>query len=970
MSFEYQITLLPCHSLDDFPIYAIGEEADGLLTAWTTPWHPALVAMTGRMPEWCRIDDLPEDTHDALLFLPGGKDLDYGLPEVVSRVVADANCSLIQDQSHRAPCLEAAFKVAEIEADSFADRADLARDFMALGYWFLQVQLLTRHMRYSTSLDDQQFSTALVTAARHWQANEIAEATDQLSNCYNTLAQERDHYYPVDAYLIDLTLIAETTTARQVLDELRPECPVNLWMTAETLKRLHRESPEVSDSIRKAMEKNQASIYGGETTELPLPMLSMEHVLDHLKSANVSFYETLGTIPQHFGRRRFGITPRLPQILDRLGYRGIVHPTLDEGRFPEGGQTRSRWAGMDGTTIETIAGIPRDAALPETFLRLAMRMGESMESDYVATLCLAHWAGHVSPWYDDLRCGTRYGIALGRFATLDAYFEETAYTGQLDEFKHDQYRSPYLNQAVKNGESSPVSRWGLYWRHQAAVQANKAVTAWIAMLDPAAQTFPSEFQTGNHLWPDEAGPSADQLQDRHAELLASAGELASLVAPSKADANSNSVGTPGKILINPTNAAARTRIPLECQVAKPIYACEKSNGVAQSLMDTPAMGFSWATPSQRTSYTDRTSKDAADIASLSEPNDESPQRFVLRNEFCEVRVDPRTGGIAGLYDFHTRGNRLSQKLAMRQGAGATSTMRAEACSISMNSPLLGEVTAHGRLFDDKNPIAKFRQTTRLQRGSRFVELEIELDSMVALRDDPWNSYFANRVAWANEGAILHRDVSQSRQPTNAQRIESPLFVEIDDTKQKTAILTGGLPYHRRIDRRQLDTILVTQGEQQTKFSLALGVDCRSVVADAWNFLLPRLIVDHQFPPGVGNAWLFHFNKRNIFATDWVPRFETVEVGDEATGEDPILPTSRSPSGIETGASRRTCVGFTVRLLETQGKDSNVSLASFRPIKAARTQDFLGEENVECKVTDGCAHIKISANEWTQVEVDW
>ena len=49
MKYEELIILLPCHSLEDFPLYHEGEEAQGLLANWVALWHPALVAAAGAM---------------------------------------------------------------------------------------------------------------------------------------------------------------------------------------------------------------------------------------------------------------------------------------------------------------------------------------------------------------------------------------------------------------------------------------------------------------------------------------------------------------------------------------------------------------------------------------------------------------------------------------------------------------------------------------------------------------------------------------------------------------------------------------------------------------------------------------------------------------------------------------------------------------------------------------------------------
>ena len=71
MTYRETCILLPCHSLEDFPMHYEGEDADGLMAAWTSLWHPALLATTGSAPSWHRGDSPPGDLSDMLILAPG-----------------------------------------------------------------------------------------------------------------------------------------------------------------------------------------------------------------------------------------------------------------------------------------------------------------------------------------------------------------------------------------------------------------------------------------------------------------------------------------------------------------------------------------------------------------------------------------------------------------------------------------------------------------------------------------------------------------------------------------------------------------------------------------------------------------------------------------------------------------------------------------------------------------------------------
>jgi hypothetical protein len=65
---------LPCHTLDDFPAWLDEAEADDVLAAWTSGWHPALVAASGRPPRWSSVDLPPPDDGPLLGIVPAAFD--------------------------------------------------------------------------------------------------------------------------------------------------------------------------------------------------------------------------------------------------------------------------------------------------------------------------------------------------------------------------------------------------------------------------------------------------------------------------------------------------------------------------------------------------------------------------------------------------------------------------------------------------------------------------------------------------------------------------------------------------------------------------------------------------------------------------------------------------------------------------------------------------------------------------------
>ena len=71
MAYQQLITLLPCHSLDDFPFHLEGERADEILAGYTALWHPALIAAARTVPSWRRSELGEEGSWEgSLVMLP------------------------------------------------------------------------------------------------------------------------------------------------------------------------------------------------------------------------------------------------------------------------------------------------------------------------------------------------------------------------------------------------------------------------------------------------------------------------------------------------------------------------------------------------------------------------------------------------------------------------------------------------------------------------------------------------------------------------------------------------------------------------------------------------------------------------------------------------------------------------------------------------------------------------------------
>lgn len=939
MPYQELLILLPCHSLEDFPTHHEGDDAASLLASWTVLWHPALIASAGQAPTWARVDDPPSEFAGRLITVPNvAKDR---LPTGYPQRAKEEGAALLRNLVKREEMVAAALQPLEPTPIS----ADLAADFFALGYAYLEVQLLTRQMRYSSSLDDVYFKSQVVVAAQSAAAGDEAAARERLSACFSLLAEERDRYYSVDAFLLDLTMVAETTLGESLRGEIAHFSPKNLLLDGELLAQMAEREPASLSTLQEQLESSGVGLFGGEDQQRRWPLMSLEDVRASLGDGAELFERHLQRRPQVFGRRRFGFSPALPQILRKFGYTGVLHSTLEEGRYPEGMQLKVAWEGSDGTSLPAISRVPLDASLAKTFLQLATKLGESMDQDHGATLLFAHWPGQASPFYEDLRRAAKYSPCLGRFVTVEQYFQESGAPGQMDRFEADRYKSPYLKQAVIRKQVDPLSSVMRYWKRRAAWEAVEAMQSLATLVTGKAGSGSDNLASAIVAQHDQ--PDDPSLDERLAAAKHSASEqLARAICPNESRSSS------GNLVLNPY--ACVRRIGLDNLVAKllpepekPIYAAAEMGERKHAVIDVPAFGFAWIPEAAEPAKPRRTPVLLAEA-----PN-------VLRNEFYEVMLDTTTGAIKSLHEYSSRRNRLSQQLALRtpgppgkpgdvyrdpDETATYSVMGADSMEVTCATTAMGEITVRGRLMNNSGETqADYVQVFRTWKGSRVLQIEIELQPKVELKSDPWNSYFACRFAWGEEAALLGRTVHQQRHATTTKFLEAPHYVEVDLADKRTFFLTGGLPFHRRSGPAMLDSLLIVRGETARKFTLGVGIDLPHPLHEAMSLLAPPLAVPiAAAPPKSGNSgWLLHVDSRNVITTHLSPLLEGGKV-----------------------------VGFRTRLLETAGRAVEVGVSAFRGIARAQTVDFRGELIRECTIDEGKAKLNLSAHEWAELEANW
>ena len=276
-----------------------------------------------------------------------------------------------------------------------------------------------------------------------------------------------------------------------------------------------------------------------------------------------------------------------------------------------------------------------------------------------------------------------------------------------------------------------------------------------------------------------------------------------------------------------------------------------------------------------------------------------------------VTIDPATGSLKSISFHGQRGNYASQRLVLRdKKSGATSTMVCDSVEPTSVSHISGQIKTSGRIMVKEEPVARYCQVFRLTRGRPVLEIDIEIEPLVDLGASK-DKYFAHRLAWRDEACKIFGSAQFLKTELYTPRIESPNFVEIENLDYSLTLLAGGLPWHNRIQRRQLDTLLIVGQEKRRQFKIGLGINLDYPLKSAIDFSSPTLVAPVS---PTQTKQFFHVDSKNILVTD----------------VRPILS--------ETGDVN----AFEFRFQETQGRSGEVTLHTPFAVSEVHRTNFHGD----------------------------
>ncbi|MCH2178747.1 MAG: hypothetical protein MK106_08080 [Mariniblastus sp.] len=932
------IPLFPCHSIEDFPTHYAGSEAEGVLSAWTVSWHPAIIAESGCLPKWSSTDYCNDDLEGRLLLIPAVAT--QRVCAEIRRLISDKKCQAIDNLESRDDYLNhpafGRWNALELETE-------VIQEFFALAYGYLQVQIMTRQIRYSSGLDESEFEARLLQAA-----TAAVEKRDDLNlllqSCYDLLLEERNRFYPTQPELLDIVMVANTTLGRRFELQLEAAHKMNLLFTGQLVNQMQSEKPEIHRRVRAAVESKRAEIIGGLHAELPAKLMGVESQLNQLAQGIQEIRQYLGQRPALFARRTFGLNPTLPGLLKQFDFSGALHANLGHGQIPDASTAMINWESTDGSTLYAIHQKPRDAANPGAFLGLGKFIGEALDSAHHATVVFVHWPDRFCESFQDLLRTCQYGPLLGAFNTASDYFDGFFDPGYAERFTDDEYRSRTLADWTTQAVSNPVSRIVNYWKNHTEIGCLYGATTMSAFVGnghngPECQSMLDQLGSLmdlNDACLDLKGAKTAVLSDSCAAVSQRVRSELGQQLGVRFNAAANDV----VVIANPLSFPRRLHLRLEgVQTGPrksdgPIVIADSSDFGSELVVDLPAMGSVMVSPSK--GGPDPLRKDPPMI-----------DGWCLRNEFFEVKVDEKTGGILSLNRHQKRGNLLTQRLSYRTAERMVpnsepyAVMLADSIETFQDTRVHAQVVSRGTLRFEDQVVGRYRQTIRVARGCSELHLAFHIEPLVELSGKPWENYFCSRWAWHDESAEIRRESLGSRFYLMEEKFEAPNLIQIESEQARLSLLTGGLPFHRRSGRRILDTLLLTQGETCRDYEMGIALNAELPTHKAASFQSPALI-GFGDPESAKTGWLFHCGAKNLMAT-------------------------MSQARVSSAGS---IVGAMFRFQETEGRSGQLKLTCPRDVASAHRVNFLGEFLGDGKVDGRKVSFDFGPNEHFQIELNW
>ena len=968
--------LIPARTLEDFPTDLNDCDARSTLAAWTVLWHPELLVQAEQIPAWHRADSPPEPVEQGIehgiepetetigsktgsdpdpsggsfvghLFIAPMPSIDQ-LPENYAATAKSAGAVWITGPDRRA-MLDQLNQLGLIQAELSSQTAGVrtigVEDFFAAGFAALQIQVMTRRLRYTSNLDQIHLQTRLVDAAKAFLEKHTEEAIQALHDVFDCLAEERDHYFATDPHLIDLVLVSSTTVDATVQDPLLREeasndsaseeeavlkTPVNVLIDADAIDEIAQRDDSASEEFRQRLHENRIGwAAGGPNSRVEFDLLDYSTAAQAITDAHQRAKDCIGVAPPVYGRISGDTPSDMISAIASEGYVGVIpiNFSAGTGHSADAKVNLPISCGNDNDgEIEALTAKPIDASSDAAFLSIGAGLGESIDNGEIATGLLVHWPGQGCDSYYDLRRLASWSLSLGRFWKLDEYFtdgERPYHQGNLSAIAPNP-SSEFID--LFGGETeNPIMRASERFAKSSVERQSRLVNA--------IGQFLSLGQTSE-------GNTASALN----QIAKSIGVTPDTGGDAKLVINANSI---------PLRVATEIGNP---PAAMPhVYSCDRDRDRYVTSLDVPAMGYSIARPAIAGEKSSSVSSESPGLGrwirnQFLGRSSTIAQEFRLQNEFMEVEISKKSGGVAGVYSGGERGNRFSMRLVAQGFAESESVMRCDDILVTKNTAAEGCIEAKGKLLVEGVEVASFVNRYALVCGSRMLNVQVRLNRSPDCREDqwlggPWKSYIAARVAVQDESSVCRALVRDKVHRSRGRRVLAPLGLVIDEAQRQTLVTSDGYPLHKIVGKRFYDTLLMVRGQDSAPFNLRYGFDIGQPVAQAWSGLAPANELSVKVDSDTAaSSWFVNVGPREVFINEMTVH----ALADETLGVE-------------------------IELIATRGKSCTAKLRFFRDPKSAfrltsKTSNSVDHQTQSLEIKSDAVEVPINGHDVCRVMV--
>ena len=759
--FQECCVLLPATNLEDFPSQLPSQEACSLLGAWTVLWHPSLLAEMEQLPAWYRADAPPESLDNRLFVVPtpSAAQLPEGFRERANR---NQNCVWLEASSRddfleqlpwdRLPSMHA-------ESLKISPREITVNDFFAAAYAALQVQIMTKRLRYTSNLDELHLQTCAVNAAKAFVKGDVNTASDALHDLFDSLAEERDHYFSSDPHLIDLVLTGESTlgrmsdllgTVQQANVSLDPQAssaedqeqqithdgtsvteevetqvaglsdsgtgsasesigaclptPINLLVDLDAARALEKLPPDELEKLKCCIQGGEVSwAGGGPGSEVCFDTMTYGDAEAALRKAHHTFTSILGEAPPVYGRFSGSTPADLTATLVELGYQGMMPMDFEGGTgFGDEAKVILQAAGVQ---LEALTAKPIDASDDSSFLTLGTRLGESIDRGEISTGLFAHWPGESCQSFEDLKRVASWSLCLGKFWKLDQYFTEGEHPYHHGEsVMVSPHSSKILSQRVAEGIENPISSLAAEFRSSVLREQTSRFSGMSSLVSGQVQ---EQNHDGESVQGENSSASIDAREvdltsndptglDFARDHFTRAIGAEQEAAPQE---NQQNQAVADCVLVNPVSIGVRCDVALTGKISEPkdsLYAVHDTRGITHATVDVPACGFVRLRGGSKDAKSGTGLIKKMRRGFLGGPKTLA-EKDRLQNEFMEVNFSTETGAVMGVYSG-SRGNRFSLRLVAvsREDVGNVE-MKANRFQVTASSEHHGAIETAGVL---------------------------------------------------------------------------------------------------------------------------------------------------------------------------------------------------------------------------------------------------------------------------------